>query len=92
MEAAYTSVYLWKLMVEKGKSFTVADIQKNADGVTFDAPEGKVVVNGENHHISKTAYIGKIDSDGLIRSVWSSDGPIEPDPYLSTYDWAKGLS
>jgi urea transport system substrate-binding protein len=92
MEAAYTSVYLWKLMVEKGKSFAVADIQKNADGVTFDAPEGKVVVDGENHHLSKTSYIGKIDSDGLIRSVWNSPSPIKPDPYLSTYDWAKGLS
>ena len=92
MEAAYTSVYLWKLMVEKGKSFAVANIQKNADGVSFEAPEGKVVVNGDNHHLSKTSYIGKIDSDGLIRAVWQSKGPIEPDPYLKTYDWAKGLS
>jgi urea transport system substrate-binding protein len=92
MEAAYTSVYLWKLIAEKGKSFAVKDIQSNADGVKFAAPEGEVVVDGENHHISKTAYIGKVDSDGLIRSVWNSDGPIEPDPYLKNYAWAKDLS
>ena len=92
MEAAYTSLYLWKGMVEKAKSFAVADVQAAADGVTFDAPEGTVTVNGDNHHIAKTALIGKIDADGLIYPVWESDGPIEPDPFLEGYDWAEGLS
>jgi urea transport system substrate-binding protein len=92
MEAAYTSLYLWKGMVEDAESFAVADIQEAADGVTFEAPEGTVTVNGENHHIAKTAYIGEIRSDGLIYPVWTSDGPIEPDPYLTGYDWAEGLS
>lgn len=92
MEAAYTSLHLWKLMVEKAESFDVAAIQKAADGVTFDAPEGTVTVNGENHHIAKTALIGKIGADGLIHTEWSSDGAIEPDPFLKGYDWAEGLS
>lgn len=92
MEAAYTSLYLWKLMVEKAESFDVAAIQEAADGVTFEAPEGIVTVNGDNHHIAKTALIGKIGPDGLIYTEWSSDGPIEPDPFLEGYDWAEGLS
>lgn len=92
MEAAYTSLYLWKGMVEKAQSFDVADIQEAAGGVTFDAPEGTVTVNGDNHHIAKTALIGKIGPDGLIYTEWSSDGPIEPDPFLEGYDWAEGLS
>lgn len=92
MEAAYTSLYLWKAMVEKAGSFAVADVQAAADGTTFDAPEGTVVVNGDNHHIAKTAYIGKIGPDGLIYPVWTSDGPIEPDPFLEGYDWAADLS
>lgn len=92
MEAAYTSLYLWKGMVEKAKSFAVADVQAAADGVSFDAPEGTVTVNGDNHHIAKTALIGKIDADGLIYPVWESDGPIEPDPFLEGYEWAEGLS
>ncbi len=92
MEAAYTSLYLWKGMVEKAKSFAVADVQAAADGVSFDAPEGTVTVNGDNHHIAKTALIGKIDADGLIYPVWESDEPIEPDPFLEGYDWAEGLS
>ncbi len=92
MEAAYTSLHLWKAMVEKAGSFEVAAIQEAADGVTFDAPEGTVTVNGDNHHIAKTAMVGQIGADGLIHPVWTSDGPIEPDPYLEGYDWAEGLS
>jgi urea transport system substrate-binding protein len=92
MEAAYTSLYLWREMVEKADSFAVADVQEAADGVSYDAPEGTVVVDGDNHHISKTSLVGKIGDDGLIHTEWSSGEPIEPDPYLEGYDWAEGLS
>ncbi len=92
MEAAYTSLYLWKAMVEKAESFDVADVQAAADGVSFDAPEGTVVVDGDNHHVAKTALIGRIGADGLIHTEWSSEEPIEPDPFLEGYDWADGLS
>ncbi|WP_205347131.1 urea ABC transporter substrate-binding protein [Pseudonocardia broussonetiae] len=92
MEAAYTSLFLWKGMVEAAGSFDVAAIQAAADGVSFDAPEGTVTVNGENHHIAKTALIGRISPDGLINTEWSSGAPIEPDPYLTSYPWAEGLA
>ncbi|MGE2834374.1 urea ABC transporter substrate-binding protein [Mycobacterium sp. SMC-4] len=92
MEAAYVSVYLWKNTVEKAQSFDVKAIQDNADGVSFDAPEGKVTIDGENHHITKTARIGEIRADGLIYTVWESPGPIDPDPFLKSYPWAAGLS
>ncbi|MFE6508647.1 urea ABC transporter substrate-binding protein [Nocardioides sp. NPDC057767] len=89
MEAAYTSLHLWKGMVEKADSFAVEDVIDAADGVTYDAPEGTVEVDGENHHIAKTALIGQVNAEGLIDTVWSSDEPIEPDPYLKSYDWWK---
>ncbi|MDX2356079.1 urea ABC transporter substrate-binding protein [Dietzia sp. PP-33] len=92
MESAYTGVYLWKAMVEKAGSFDVGAIQDAADGVTISAPGGEVTVDGENHHITKTARVGEIRDDGLIYTVWESDGAIEPDPYLETYDWAAGLA
>jgi urea transport system substrate-binding protein len=92
MEAAYTSLFLWKAMVEKAKSFAPDDVKKASGGVSYDAPEGKVTVNGDNHHIAKTALIGKVGADGLIHTEWSSGKPIEPDPFLKGYDWAKGLA
>ncbi|MCU7729843.1 urea ABC transporter substrate-binding protein [Actinoplanes sp. KI2] len=94
MEAAYTSVYLWKAMVEKAGSFDVAKVKAAADagGITYQAPEGLVTVDGPSQHVYKTARIGKIGSDGLIKEVWSSGKPIKPDPYLKDYSWAAGLS
>ena len=59
----------------------------------LDRPtSGSVTVDGDNHHVAKTALIGKIGPDGLIYTEWSSGEPIEPDPYLEGYDWAEGLS
>ncbi|WP_040870579.1 urea ABC transporter substrate-binding protein [Nocardia exalbida] len=91
MEAAYASVYLWKNTVEKARSFKVEDVQAAAGGVTFEAPEGLVTIDGSNHHITKTARIGEIRPDGLIYTVWDSGKAVTPDPYLKSYDWAKGL-
>ena len=33
-----------------------------------------------------------VNADGLIDEVWTSDGPIEPDPCLESYAWADGLA
>ncbi|MFJ9600846.1 urea ABC transporter substrate-binding protein [Streptomyces althioticus] len=92
MEAAYTSVHLWAAMAEKAGSFDVDDVRAAADGITFDAPEGKVTVDGATQHVHKTARIGKVGANGLITEVWNSGAPIKPDPYLKGYDWASGLS
>lgn len=92
MEAAYTSMYLWKAMAEKAGSCNPEAIKAAADGITFAAPEGLVTMDGANHHIYKTARIGKITDDGQIVEVWNSGEPIKPDPFLEGYDWAAGLS
>ena len=94
MEAAYVSVYIWKALVEKANSFAVEDVNTaaKAGGITYQAPEGLVTLDGENHHLYKTGRIGVINGEGLIDEVWNSGEPIKPDPFLTTYDWAKGLS
>ncbi|GAB5895374.1 urea ABC transporter substrate-binding protein [Mycolicibacterium mageritense] len=92
MESAYAAVHLWKATVEKANSFGVPDIQRAAGGVSVDAPEGTVTIDGENHHVTKTARIGRVTDDGLIHQVWASPQPIEPDPFLHAYPWAKGIT
>jgi urea transport system substrate-binding protein len=92
IEAAYVQVYLWAAEAAKAGSVDPEKVKAAAGGITFNAPEGLVTVNGDNHHVSKTARIGIIGSDGLIKEVWNSGKPIEPDPYLKSYAWAKGLS
>lgn len=94
MEAAYTSVYLWKEMVEEAGSFDVAAVQEAADSgeIAFDAPEGAVTVDGENQHISKTPRIGEIREDGLIDTIWEAPEPVAPDPFLDGYPWAASIN
>ena len=89
-EAAYDAVYLWAAACEKAESFEVDDILKTieAGGISFDAPEGTVEIEGSNHHLSKPVRIGQIKEDGLIYEVYATDRAVTPDPYLETYDWA----
>ena len=89
-EAAYDAVYLWAAACEKAESFEVDDILKTIEegGISFDAPEGTVEIEGSNHHLSKPVRIGQIKEDGLIYEVYATDRAVTPDPYLETYDWA----
>lgn len=90
VEAAYDAVYLWKAAVEKAESFEVDDVKEaiKSGEVSFEAPEGTVTINGDNQHVSKTVRIGVVKEDGLIYETYSTDKPVDPDPYLKTYDWA----
>ena len=91
IEAGYVGVHLWAMAAEKAGSTDVEKVKAASKGLVFEAPEGKVTIDGENQHIYKTARIGKLRPDGLIDTVFESDGPIKPDPFLKTYPWAKGL-
>ncbi|MFO7251313.1 MAG: urea ABC transporter substrate-binding protein [Actinomycetes bacterium] len=92
MEAGYNAVYLWAEAAKKAGTTEVEAVKKAAAGITMQRPEGPVTIDGENQHLYKTARIGVIEQDGLIREVWNSGEPIKPDPYLKTYSWAGGLS
>lgn len=92
MEAGYNAVYLWAEAVKKAGTTEVEAVKKAAAGISLKRPEGTVTIDGENQHLYKTARIGVIEKDGLIREVWNSGEPIKPDPYLKTYSWAGGLS
>jgi urea transport system substrate-binding protein len=92
IEAGYIQVYLWAEAVKKAGTTEVEAVRKAADGITFDAPEGKVTIDGATQHTWKTARIGVIEANGQIKEVWNSGSPIKPDPYLKSYPWAAGLS
>lgn len=92
IEAGYVQVRLWAAAVEKAGSTDPEKVKAAAKGLELQMPEGKVTLDGENQHIYKTARIGEIEPDGQIKEVWSSDGPIKPDPYLKGYSWGQGLS
>ncbi|GAA0979394.1 urea ABC transporter substrate-binding protein [Acrocarpospora macrocephala] len=92
MEAGYNAVYLWAEAAKKAGTVEVEALKKAAGGIALERPEGLVTIDGETQHMYKTARIGIIQPDGLIKEVWNSGEPIKPDPYLKTYPWAGGLA
>jgi len=92
IEAGYFSVYLWKAAVEKAGSSDVDKVIANVGGTEFNAPEGLVRIDNQNHHTWKIVRIGKFRQDGLIDEIYSSVTPVKPHPFLTIYLWARGLS
>ena len=92
IEAGYDAVYLWAAAVERAGTTDVDAVREAAAGISFAAPEGTITIDGDNQHVYKTVRIGEINGDGLIDEIWATDEPVKPDPYLSGYDWAAGLS
>lgn len=91
IEAGYTAVYLWKAAVEKAGSTDVDKVRAAAKDLEWDAPEGKVKIDGENQHIYKTVRIGEVQSDGQFKELWNSGDAVMPDPFLKGYDWAASI-
>lgn len=92
IEAGYIAVYLWAAAVEKAGTTDVDAVREAAKGIEWNAPEGKVTVDGDNQHIYKTVRIGEVQADGMFKELWATDGPVKPDPYLAGYEWAAGLA
>jgi urea transport system substrate-binding protein len=80
MECAYVSPYLWKMAVEKAKSFDVEKVAAAMSGLEFDAPEGKIKVHKNNHHLYKYSRIGRILPDGQVELLYETER-IEPNPF-----------
>ncbi|MDB9495579.1 urea ABC transporter substrate-binding protein [Spirulina major CS-329] len=91
MEAAYIMVYLWKQAVEEAGTTDLEAVRAAAIGQTFDAPEGLVTMNA-NHHISKTVRIGEVNEEGLFDIVFSTDGPVDPQPWNQYVPETKGFA
>ena len=90
MEAAYDAVYLWKEAVEKANSFDTEKVREALAGLTLNSPEGEIKIDEKNQHLHRKLRIGRINSTGLIDTI-KTISSIQPDPYLETYDWAKGI-
>ena len=91
-EAGYIAVYLWAAAVEKAGSTDVDKVKEAAAGLTFEAPEGLVTIDGETQHIYKPVRIGEVQADGMIKEIYSTPEPVKPDPFLKGYEWAAGLA
>ncbi len=79
--AAHTQVRLWAEAVRKAGSFDPADVARAAPGCRLAGPLGDLCIR-PNHHVTRSAMIGRVGSDGQLCVVWASANPFEPLPWL----------
>jgi urea transport system substrate-binding protein len=82
MEAAYTSVYLWKQAVEKAGNFATTDVRKAIQsGIPFEAPGGTIQIDPKTQHTFMHFRLGRIRKNRQFEIVHQSNEPIAPEPY-----------
>lgn len=94
MEAGYLGVYLWAKAATNANTVDISTVHEFLKGLSFNAPEGKVTVSAMNNHLWKPLHIGKIQSDGQFKIIWSQTVPIRPLPfpsYRSNLSWQRYL-
>ena len=100
MEAHVIGFNMWVKAVEKAGTFDTDAVIDAMIGVAVPNLTGGIATMMPNHHITKPVYIGEIQENGLINSVWQTPGTVvaqEWSPYLEgsrdlIADWRKPLS
>lgn len=81
MESAYLGVFLWKMAVERAKSFDVLKVQKALKGLRILAPEGPIRVDESHNHMWKFVRIAQFNESGQFTVLWSSKTTLKPEAF-----------
>lgn len=81
MVHGYVDVMEWAAAVTKAGTFDPHKVRDAAVALGFeDSPLGSVKF-APNLSMVQTGYIGELQPDGQFKIIWSSPGPITPEPY-----------
>src|ERR1700678_4190827 len=100
MEAHYIGFNMWVKAVEKAGTTDPDKVIDAAIGVAVPNLTGGLSTMMPNHHITKPVYIGEIQADGQLNTVWQTPGTVvaqEWSPYLEgsrdlIADWRPPMS
>jgi urea transport system substrate-binding protein len=77
MEATFIGFRMWAQAVSQAGTADVNAVRQAMYGQRVRAPSGFEVVMNTNHHLSKPAMIGKLETSGAFDVVWRSMSPIK---------------
>jgi branched-chain amino acid transport system substrate-binding protein len=93
-EAAYFQVHLFAQAMSRAGNEDVDVLMHYLLGQEFQAPQGRVRIEPNNHHTLLNPRIGCANSSGQFTIVRESRRPVAPDPYLVSHslgDWTVAL-
>lgn len=77
MEATFIGFRMWVQAVSQSGTVDVNAVRQAMYGQRMRTPSGFEVVMNTNHHLSKPAMVGKLDTTGTFDVVWRSISPIK---------------
>ncbi|MBY0437751.1 MAG: transporter substrate-binding domain-containing protein [Burkholderiales bacterium] len=89
-EAAYFQVHMVANALRQAGSDEIERLLPHLLGSEFDAPQGRVRIDPDNHHTRLYPRIGRVDADGRFVVVAESPVGVDADPYLVNHaadDW-----
>ncbi len=80
-EAAYFQVHLVAAAIEQTGMDAPEKVRAALGTLEFDAPQGRVRVDGSNNHTALWPRVAKLNRKGQFNIVWDPGVRVEPDPY-----------
>lgn len=93
-EASYFQMHIFAHALRRSGSDDIAELLPQVLGSEFDAPQGRVRIDQNNHHTCLYPRIGRVNAEGQFTIVRQARRSVCPDPYLVTHslgDWAARL-
>lgn len=93
-EAAYFQVYLFAQALAATNTLETQALREALLGTEFDAPQGRVRLDPDNHHTCLWPRIGRVDADGRFEILREAESRVKPDPYLVTHtldSWSSAV-
>ena len=81
-EASYVAVKMLAAAVAAAGSDDIDAVRRALPGLSIDAPQGTVRIDGATNHAFLTPRIGRSNASGQFDILWQASKPVRPDPYL----------
>jgi urea transport system substrate-binding protein len=79
LEATFLGFSLWCKAVRTAGTAKTEAVRDALRGLSMAAPSGFDVQVTANQHLAMPAFVGQIEADGTIRTIWTSKSVIGPD-------------
>jgi branched-chain amino acid transport system substrate-binding protein len=81
-EAAYFQVKLFAKALQQAGTDDPEAVVSNLLGMEYDAPQGRVRVDPDNHHTEVWPRVARVNAAGRFELVWNLQLRVKPDPYF----------
>ena len=90
-ETAYFQMHLAAAALARAGSDDPRRVLAEATEIEYDAPQGRVRIDPDNHHAYVWPRVARLDAQGRFQIIWNPGVRLKPDPYCVTQsldDWS----